>query len=81
MSDTELYYHRRILWHNVVLRFTVLMVPLILGRTLELIANNLNDLSEFLSDKLPNPDVLEKVPYDKLSKEEKLKPYKVADPR
>lgn len=77
MSDTELYYHRRILWHNVVLRFAVLMVPLLLGRTLELIGNNLNDLSEFLESKLPEPNVLEKVPYEKLSKAEKRKPYKV----
>ena len=77
MSDSELYYHRKYLWHIVVLRFIVLMVPLTLGRTLEIIANNLNDFSEFLSFELPSPDVLEKVPYEKLSKEEKRKPYKV----
>lgn len=75
----ELYYHRKYLWHIIVLRFSIMSPPWILRYILETIAAYLLDLCDFLETKLPVPYVLKKVPYEKLSKEEKRKPYKVIE--
>ena len=77
MSDINLYYRRKYLWHIVALRFAILSPPWILRFVLDNIAECLYDLCSFLTDKLPNPYILEKVEYEKLSDKEKLNVYKV----
>lgn len=77
MTEPDLYYHRKYQWHIVALRFSILAPPWILRYIFETIAAYLLDLCDFLESKLPDPYALEKVPYEKLSKTEKRKPYKV----
>lgn len=72
MSDINLHYRRKYLWHIVALRFAILSPPWILRFVLDNIAECLYDLCSFLTDKLPNPYILEK-----LSDEEKCNPHKV----
>ena len=71
MTNPVLYTKIRYKWHIVALRVAIIIPLLPIYQVSKLIYEIMDSLADVLDDKLPDPRIIERVPFEELSEKQK----------